>query len=35
MAAARAGFMLRNAVETAEALSAQSKAEDVAADRFF
>jgi len=27
--------MLRNAVETAEALSAQSKAEDVAADRFF
>jgi len=27
--------MLRNAVETAEALSAQSKAEAVAVDRFF
>ena len=35
MAAARVGFMLRNAVETAEAPSAQSKAEDVAADWFF
>ena len=35
MAAVRVGFMLRNAVETAEAPSAQSKAEDVAADWFF
>ena len=35
MAAARVGFMLRNAVETADEPRARSKAEDVATDWFF
>ena len=35
MAAAWAGFMLRNTVETNDTPSARRKAEDVAADRFF
>ena len=35
MAAAWAGFMLRNTVETNDTPSARRKAEDVAADWFF